>query len=582
MKNYFKHHWYELVFTTVLMGLIVVAVSLIFGYSFSTNDDAMLRNIIEGTYTGTPDAHLVYIMYPLAFVWKCLYQWIPAFPWYDLFMVGMHYICWFMILFRIGQLFHGKIAKGIAIVIGVGGILVVDLPYLVMHQYTILAALMAAVAIFWLVTSKNVTGGVYWLDRTVCIIFLTLCLWLRNQVFLMAAPIGFLIVLYEIFQSRKCEEKGLSVYKRNFGFLGIILAVFVFSFLIEHFAYYSEEWKDFKAYNEARTDIYDFYGVPSYADNAARYEEIGISYGDWLVIDHYDSALVEELNTNQMIEIAGWSKDRWKEAQQYYSVSRQALYSIVDEVLYNDVQPIGLFLCIMYVVSLLICYQRNDKSGGLFIGTMLIYQAVFVGYFILQGRFPERVSYGLYFMQFACLTGYLIKDGMAKVTDVKKDKFWVITLLCSCIVLLGGFGLYQVRMTLNEKAETEQNAQDWIYLNEYMKDNEEATFCIITKSFVFSTENMFKEQNIEAANMIRLGSWVQNSPLEEAHNMNAGVIDIANAVAGQNACYIVQESGSDMEWMNCFWQENGYNVQASVIETIITPGGRSFDVIVME
>ena len=87
----------EYAFALLLVGIAGVGISLIFGYSFSTNDDAMLRNIVNGNYTGTPDAHLIYIMYPLGWILKCLYQIAPVIPWYDLLMIGLYFS------FRIGH-----------------------------------------------------------------------------------------------------------------------------------------------------------------------------------------------------------------------------------------------------------------------------------------------------------------------------------------------------------------------------------------------------------------------------------------------------------------------------------------------
>ena len=54
MKQYWKQHWLEYVLSAVLVSLAAGALTVLFGYSFSTNDDAMLRSIVSGSYTGTP------------------------------------------------------------------------------------------------------------------------------------------------------------------------------------------------------------------------------------------------------------------------------------------------------------------------------------------------------------------------------------------------------------------------------------------------------------------------------------------------------------------------------------------------
>lgn len=578
MKRYIKNHWFEYVVSFLLVVFMAMGISLVFGYAFSTNDDAMLRNIINGNYTGTPDAHMVYIMYPLGFIWKCMYQMMPNVPWYDVFMVGMHYLCWYMILLRIMQQFERKAEKLLAAILAAAVLIIIDLPYLVMHQYTVLAAILAAVAIFWLITSRAETKAGYWVDRSICIIFLCCCLWLRKQVFFMALPIGLFILLKEFGSTDKNIKKSI-LFKRLGLFLGIVVAIVTFSFVVEGIAYRDEEWKDFKIYNDARTDIYDYYGVPAYEEYAQAYEEIDISYGDWIVIDRYDSGLVNSLTTDKMLEMAQWSIDKKEESQQYYSVFRQGLYSVCNEIFYNSVQPAGLCLCILYVVALLYAYRRGDKNGFLCLCGLLVFQALFVGYFILQGRFPERISYGLYFMQICYLAGFLLGGVKDKLYILRKDKFWCVALVAVLLIILASVGLYRVRMTINESNDIKASATDWKYVNEYFLQNADKKYCIVTKSFVFSTELMFDEEKVESDNVIRLGSWIQHSPLEAAHNSKLGVTEIGESILQDEQVYLVESAENDLWWLDGYLESQDAEKEIEIVDEIVTPGGRTFFVI---
>ena len=44
---------------------LFVAIYLLMGINYAVCDDTAMRNIASGAQTGTPDGHLVYIMYPL-------------------------------------------------------------------------------------------------------------------------------------------------------------------------------------------------------------------------------------------------------------------------------------------------------------------------------------------------------------------------------------------------------------------------------------------------------------------------------------------------------------------------------------
>ena len=93
MVQWIKKHWLECTMSLFLTIVSAVVITSQFTYLCDTNDDVLLRSIVSGTFTGMPDAHLIYIMYPLGLILKALYQLSPNVPWYDGFMIGLHYIC---------------------------------------------------------------------------------------------------------------------------------------------------------------------------------------------------------------------------------------------------------------------------------------------------------------------------------------------------------------------------------------------------------------------------------------------------------------------------------------------------------
>ncbi len=53
---------------------LFVAIYLLMGINYAVCDDTAMRNIASGAQTGTPDGHLVYIMYPLGWFMATLYK----------------------------------------------------------------------------------------------------------------------------------------------------------------------------------------------------------------------------------------------------------------------------------------------------------------------------------------------------------------------------------------------------------------------------------------------------------------------------------------------------------------------------
>ena len=47
-------------------------------FSYEVNDDAAIVQILDGSYTGTPDGHSIFVRYPLSWVIKTLYAVNPA------------------------------------------------------------------------------------------------------------------------------------------------------------------------------------------------------------------------------------------------------------------------------------------------------------------------------------------------------------------------------------------------------------------------------------------------------------------------------------------------------------------------
>ncbi len=583
MKEYWKQHWFEYVFSTILVGVTAVAVSLLFGYSFSTNDDAMLRSLVSGNYTGEAEAHLIYIMYPLGLIGKTIYRLVPTVPWYDIFMTVMHYLCWILVIGRIGEQFTSVRNKSIAVMISYFSILLIDAPYVMMHQYTILAAWFAAVAILFLLTSKGQKGLAYWTERCLCLIFLVLCLWLRKQVFILALPIGLLIMGLEFCRDAKLLKERKVVWNKVI-FIGAFIVLTLASFGAEKAAYASEEWQEFLAYNEARTDIYDYYGIPSYIQYEAVYEKLGFSYADYLAIDLYNSELVNGLHTPELRLLADTAKQCWESGYGLKSVIRIMVESVVREVLHNPVQPMGIFLTALYLLVVIACVKNNRRREFIGIAGLLLFQFAVVGYFAWRGRFPERVSYGLYLMAAAFLTGILLpficreKTGDAKDCEVKRNRFWLIAAVAGGIFITGSVGLYRYREIREANEMIQKNYQDWVAVNEYFSSYPERKFCIDTYSFVFSTELMF-DQNIEKMNVLRLGTWVQASPLQEKRYRRNEINQPLALVAEEDRFYYVQLSVHSVEWLEDRWQELGYQTEPVIVDTIVTPSGRSFDVI---
>lgn len=578
MKEYLKQHWFEYVFALVLTVFVAIVITIKFGYVYSTNDDVMMRNIINGNFTGSPDSHLVFIAFPLATVWKLLYSVFLDVPWYDFFMAGFHYLCYFLIVVRLGQQVEAKKNKTL-IMLGATLLLgLVDLKYLIMPQFTIISAQLASISVLWMFTSKEQTRFGCWLDYSVIVAMLLLSAMYRREPFLLSLPIIGLAILYRIWRNSSCRKK---IVKDIVICVCVFLILYLLICTVENFAYSSPAWSEFSHSQDARVQIYDYSGVPQYDDNRKEYDSLYISHADWLAIDYYNCEFADDFNAEKMEGVSQMSLHIWNDSSNLLSMTKRSIFSFSVILFENVIQPIGLILVAVYCIVFSLCYIKNDKKMLIIILSILLFNVIVSVFLIGRGRFPERVSYSMHFIQLICLMAFVSDYAEQICEGLRKKKEWLCITLIVCALAMGFSSIYTWQLVESERTSLLENAEDWQYVNNYFESNSENRYCIDTKSFVFSTEKLFSE-DVESENMIRLGGWILNSPLQNQRMQNQGVENLVQQVAEDEHFYIVQEESKGTEWIDTIWNEKGYDVEAIVVDIIETPNGRTFEVIQMQ
>ena len=416
----------------VFTAFIGILTFLCFPPYFATNDDVMLKAIVSGEITGSPEAHLVYIMYPLGLILKLFYSIIKAVPWYDFFMMGMHLIAYVLLIIRVGEVFHdlnktvfskltgneclepnqksfGKAGSFIPALAAIAGgllLLIVDYKYLVLHQYTSLAATLVAVALFYVLTARIKDGALCLKDCIIVGILLILTLWMRKQVFFMAVPLLVLAVVYRILigfrknshgnkgekalegnqsnvqtDNRETEQKNDSgkAYRQNYGkwfiFPSVIIVIALLSILADKLAYSGEGWKSFLAYNDARTDVYDYYGFPNYGEYTDEYEALGIKESDLYPLGEWDLALFENCRKDSMQGMADFTGSVWKSIHYQKWEIRHTALNVFNLIIFQDVQPIGWILAIVSVLAPVLLFIAKRRNAAVIILFALLYES---------------------------------------------------------------------------------------------------------------------------------------------------------------------------------------------------------------
>lgn len=571
----------DLCASLLLTVAVALMVRVLFGHVLAGNDDLLLRSIANGTYTGTPEAHLIYIMYPLGLIFKLFYSITRAFSWYDFFMLLFHYSAWCLILFKVLSLMQGAIRKVIAAAFTLGLLFATDLAYISLQQYTLLAGVLAAVAIIYVagagIGESNRIEGI---DFVVPVVFLTLTLWLRKQVFLMALPIVGIALLFVIFNAEKRSDRK-NRFKGCLAFVGVILIAGFLSYLADTVAYSNDEWKAFTQYNEARTDVYDFRGFPQDESNYKVYDMLGLNDGDVAVMkDFCDPGLVDNLDTYALSQIARVSAAEQETLEQYYNVPRKILYDLCDNILFNGVQPMGIILLVFVALTFFTAWLARARVTFLVAATVSAYHLLFTGYFVYKGRFPERVSFGLMFMETALLAMVLIVT-LGRF-ELKKSHNISLQSLAEAVVftfLFALFMIYRSRITLDRITDYKVKAYVWADLNNYCKAHGDSVYYFNTYSTADLVDFMFDDASSVADNAVLPGNWALNSPLDAKHLGRLEISKLSDALLNNADVFYIVKEEYGCEWLDSFYRSRNIKATAGVTDTITACDGVRYSVI---
>lgn len=599
-----------LISAIVFTALIGILTFVCFPPYLATNDDVMLKAIVSGEITGSPEAHLIYIMYPLGLILKLFYSITKAVPWYDFFMMGIHLATYVLLMIRVGEVvidLNNRFAPALVSIAGGLLFLIVDYKYLVLHQYTSLAATLVAVALFYVLTARIKDGTLSLKDCIIVGILLILTLWMRKQVFIMAVPLFVLAVVYRVlegFSKKTHSSKGEKDTEDNQSnvqvdsqerlrecdsgktdrqnhmkwliFPAVIVAVVLLSILTDKLAYSGEEWKSFLAYNDARTDVYDYYGFPNYGEYTEEYDALGIKESDLYPLGEWDLALFEDCKKDSMQGMADFTGSVWKNIHYQKWEIRHTAVNVLSLIIFQDVQPIGWILAVVSVLAPVLLFIVKRRKAAVVILFALLYEGAFVTYFVFRTRFPERVSYGLYLMIFAFILAVVLREleGILKENRIQKI---MCVVPIAIIVILTVSAIIRIRLFQPTYEETRLQALNWEECNSYFANHPEKVYYLKTATFAPFGEKMFKTSTFEEGNILRMGTWIMGSPLYDAQLRTRGNKPW-EAIVTDEKIYYVQDPAIDTEWIVNFYKGQGMDVKVETVDGIQVSDGRVYPV----
>ena len=524
----------KLIHTVIILLMCIstaIVIPTVFSVYFSSNDDITLLQIMSGTYTGSPADHLIYVMYPLGMIFKALYSLSGKVPWYEGFTVLAPVVCILLSTVRFSQILRfnkeedeeenrgNLLFSSAGIIVFFLFLFAISFKYMVESQYTVTAGFLAGCALFYLATSgicRTTSEKVF--QRVTVLLLLTVSLWLRKEVCLMALPVYAWILILNVFNG--CKKNGVkeavsrAFYEEGL-YVIIAVIVIVLSFLANRAAYRSEEWQSYLDFNEARTDVYDYGLMPLYQDNKEFYDSLGIDEDAYTALIEYSINLVGEADTETFRTMSEKQKAINKEWQQYYNVpvkiakdtylSLKNNFSLLTGKVAAAVFLLGIVLSVIRIVK-----KKNPWALVMILG-LAFYALVFTAYFTYRGRLPERVFVPL---DVLCIMGTAGVLG-SMIPETKKSGAAgavLCGLIAGFVLILAGFSVVG---TAAGHKEMMKKAEPFKELNDYIAGYPDDVFLVTAKVYSVECRPLFDKNYRDLINNVKMVDWCYKSPLAD-------------------------------------------------------------------
>lgn len=562
LKERLKKH--ENLAASLLMTVAVFAVfSIGWDFYYDLNDDVLIKDVLSGVYSGSPSGYTMQLLYPLGFVLSVLYRALSL-PVFGIFLV----LCQFGAVWAVGyqSVECCRTRKGKAAALISEAILWISVfgMHLVYIQYTVTAGMLAAAALFWILTAKR--------RRWFALVLYWLAFCLRTEIALLLLPLACVAGLCALVREWKKERAAV----RYFSLFGILILGMGALYAADAAAYSAPEWKQFRQFFDDRTALYDYRldFVEQYEENRAVYEKLGISQERQQLLANYNFGADDEMDAAMMHRLAQEASAA-QEKPDFKKELSIAVWRLAHENWFGkgDVPfnllwlGMGLLLCAFFCMKKRFGRLWQPLLGGA-CGTALWL------YLLLQGRMVERVTHPLYLAQILLFAGMLFAESRAE--DAVKlraadAEMWSLGLAAGMCALAGLVCLPGAVSRIEAEAgrREEVNAANEAVMD-YCRAHPKTLYLEDVYSTVAYSEKLMTDRD-KPFNYDLLGGWLVKSPLTSRKLSAFGFSSMGEAVRAGEGVHILTEKGTDMSWLKAFFTDTG--VEAELLKVGGIEGG---------
>jgi hypothetical protein len=553
-----------------------------FDFYYDLNDDVMMKDIMSGVYTGTPDGHNMQTLYLLGALLALCYRLCRAIPWYGLFLCLCQFGCFYLLGVRLTELVDKKWLALLLLTAFQWG---VCLPHLINVQYTITCAMMSATAIFLFYTTPETEGVKKFIVKNIPAILLVIVAYqLRTEMLLLSLPFVALAGIFRwgeeaVSQDNVSDGKRFSLQKMfgkdnviKYGsVIGIILLGMLLSRSLDFAAYGSSEWKDFQDFFDARTTVYDFYPeLVTQDEHSDELSQLGVTDAQKTLLRNYNFGLDEKIDTDLLDGIAGYARQTFAGAKDWSTIFKEKARLYLYRSFHNQDAPYNMIVLWAYAAVLLAGFHtRQSKIPQL--ALLLLTRTAIWMFVLMRGRDPERITHSLYLIEFALLAAMFLRSLWGR-----EEKSSVLHGMKVCFVLFVAVALVssvqQVQTDQILREAVNQNQKD---IDAYCRAHAENFYFEDVYSTVSFSQKMFENVDNTYANYDILGGWMCKSPLylEKLSRYSAAATenDTDVMLRQDNVCLIMSDTEAadqGFTWLTDYYAEQGIAVRVEEADVI--------------
>ncbi|MCD8019056.1 MAG: hypothetical protein LUF92_05550 [Clostridiales bacterium] len=582
-------------------------------FSYEVNDDAAIAQILDGSYTGSPDGHAIFIRYPLSFIMKFLYEKNPTvriggaeysdLNWYIGVIVILEILALTAVLFRILNYFtYNRILLCILFDVG---FMALWLPCFSKMTFSTAAAFMGCMGLLFFGLERKEEAWRPW-NLLLLGIFLASSWCLRKPCFYMVLPFLLieLVLKYHIHFFRSVKPWVV------FSFVGVLFAGLVF---LNNQMYGSQGWQQYYIYNHERAYLQDYVGFPEYESNEDFYESLGInenaSYAmanyTYCLVDAFETSWVEETyeyvkaqeaaSENQISEEMtaetqtsgdGISENQsstgqsslWKSIKK--AVKKARKYLLKKNQTSTELKNASFYFCLLlipvFLITVLFCWKKKIAESIrnlLRIFSMLAVMAMEWVYLAMNGRFPQRVEETIRLLMF-CVGLLLVCKLLWQWRD---NPFTHIPVILQIIVLIVFLQAEPFDATITEVVGTQeynlQYGADKAQVLSYCGERQDSYYILDTTSFGKTSR---PSDDMKQGNWILSGSWVAYSPLYEEKLEAIGTESLGSEFLLQDNVYIITKGKKNISKM--LGLSGNQTVETEIVDEIMTDNNLIYEV----